>query len=282
MYALALAPTHDFLAVVTVLRVRRHELLVAEGPIPASHVEVRRAVQLLCQRQLLLQDPLEERGQRVLDGDPRVAPPLLVLVRPAHVPPVRPHLGEEVSRAPLEVGQRLFLWEVAVVAHERVPQALHGDANLVRDACEDVDVRQRILRVVHLALVVRKGLHKGLGPFDDAVRPPPRLGPIEERVVVGGVLEHDFVCVRGAHRGKLRFDVLDLVLELPVDQAHVALAEQVLLLLHLQAPLSSPGLGRDDGPVRVGVQPLDEAPPLRLVRITVDPELALHEPEPLL
>mmetsp|Transcript_29390 Transcript_29390/g.84422 ORF Transcript_29390/g.84422 Transcript_29390/m.84422 type:complete len:211 (-) Transcript_29390:781-1413(-) len=170
----ALAPAHDLSSELVVLGVSAHQLLVTDGPVLASLEQVCCGVQLLNQGQLVLKHTLEELGQRILHGYPCVSSPLLIFVGAAHVKEVRTHLDEEVPRAPLQVCERLVLRQIPVVTHERVADALHGDADLMGDARQDVDVDQCVLAVVFLAVVVRNGLEERLSLAYAAALPAPR------------------------------------------------------------------------------------------------------------
>mmetsp|Transcript_50636 Transcript_50636/g.146940 ORF Transcript_50636/g.146940 Transcript_50636/m.146940 type:complete len:202 (+) Transcript_50636:2353-2958(+) len=75
--------------------------------------------------------------------------------------------------------------------------------------------------------------------------------------------------------------MLDPVLHPPMHEAHVCLREDVLLHLHLEAPLRAPGLGDDHGAVGFQVEPLDEAPAGDLL-VLIHPHQALRQSVPLL
>ena len=97
----------------------------------ATLVQISRGVQLLHQLQFLLQNVLEERWQGILNGDPREAPALRMLVGSTHVEPVLPHLAKEVPGTPLTIRHGLVTGKVAIVADQWVTQTLHGDSHLV-------------------------------------------------------------------------------------------------------------------------------------------------------
>mmetsp|Transcript_52320 Transcript_52320/g.124883 ORF Transcript_52320/g.124883 Transcript_52320/m.124883 type:complete len:223 (+) Transcript_52320:2042-2710(+) len=135
-------------------------------------------------------------------------------------------------------------------------QTLHCDADLVCDACEDVAIDKRIVRPVLSTLVVRQGFHKRLRH----ARVVKLTREIKQWVIVNIKLEHDR---RGSVPSasdfcKLCLYELDSVLQLPMHQAHVALAQHVLLHEHLQGNVRPPGFSTHNWAICFHVQPLNE------------------------
>mmetsp|Transcript_65705 Transcript_65705/g.153756 ORF Transcript_65705/g.153756 Transcript_65705/m.153756 type:complete len:204 (+) Transcript_65705:1777-2388(+) len=159
-----------------------------------------------------------------------------------------------------------------------MPNTSHCDAHLMGDSAEDVDVDQRILRIVGLFSVVRKGLEEGLCHPHVSAFPPALLLLSEEGIVNFVVLHHDCRFSSTTKLCKLGLYVLGTVLDLSVDEADISLAEDVLLQLNLQESLRPPRLGNDDRPIRLEVQALDKSPIFDLPGLWVDFVIIFSDP----
>eukprot|EP00419_Tripos_fusus_P052879 CAMPEP_0172813014 /NCGR_PEP_ID=MMETSP1075-20121228/10396_1 /TAXON_ID=2916 /ORGANISM="Ceratium fusus, Strain PA161109" /LENGTH=180 /DNA_ID=CAMNT_0013652647 /DNA_START=617 /DNA_END=1159 /DNA_ORIENTATION=+ len=159
--------------------------------------------------------------------------------------------------------------------------ALHGDAHLVCDACEDIHVNKRVFRVVLLSSKVSQRFEECLRPSNLATPPATRLHPVEKRIIFVVMLQHNLCRRLRAQFTKLGFHKLGAVLQTTVNQAQVALCENVLFHLSLQATLGPPGLSNDHRPISLKVKALEEAPSGDFL-VEIHPQHALRKAVPLL